>query len=142
MTDLRLAVGTWLCIPMSLYAMVAPFAFLLPSHAFEKTWPDHARFHLMWAAGKLFALGTGQLLLALFGLRSGQRWVWCAMLSNIVFGGLSMLVASRIAHGPVVSFKAHDRSTKFAVITFVAAFIGLALAFPTVFRPVTRRPHR
>ena len=139
MTDRRLVVASWLCIPMAVYAMVAPFAILLPSHAFDKTWPPHAKFHLFWASGKLLALGTGQLFLALFGLPSGKRWTWYAMVSNILFGGLSMIPASYIAHGPIPPFQLHDRSTKLVVITFLSAAIGLMFAMPSVFRSSTHR---
>lgn len=134
MNDRRLVVASWLCIPMAVYAMVAPFALLLPSHAFDKTWPPHAKFHLYWASGKLFAVGTGQLFLALFGLPSGKRWTWFALLSNILFGGLSIVPASRVAHGPIAPFRSHDRSTKLAGIAFLLAAVGLVLAFPAVFR--------
>ncbi|HLY25733.1 MAG TPA: hypothetical protein VKQ72_05295, partial [Aggregatilineales bacterium] len=86
---------------------------------------------------KLFALGTGQLLLALFGLPSGKRWTWYAMVSNVLFGGFSMIPASRLAHGPISPFRSHDRSTKLGVITSLSAVIGLILAIPSVFRSST-----
>jgi len=50
----------------------AQFTILLPSHAFDKSWPVHARFYLTWAAGKLLGLGIGELLLVHFPLRAGD----------------------------------------------------------------------
>jgi hypothetical protein len=68
----RLDLATWLFTAAGLYMIVAPFTILLPSHAFDKSWPVHARFHLTWAAGKLLGLGIGELLLAHFPLRAGD----------------------------------------------------------------------
>ncbi len=132
MIDRRLSAGSWLCIPFALYAILAPFLLLLPSHAFDKSWPDHARFHLLWASGKLFAIGTNQYLLVRYGLRSGKPWVWYALASNLIFGGMTIVPASRIAHGPIPPFQSHDRSTKLAVFVFLSGIVGLALSFPAL----------
>ena len=134
MIDKRLTVASWLCLPSAVYALVAPFALLLPSHAFDKTWPPHARFHLFWASGKLFALGTTQFFLARFGLPSGERWTWYALVSGLLFGGLSIIPASRIAHGPIAPMHSHDRSTNLAAFAMISAVVGLTLAFPAIFR--------
>lgn len=142
MSHRRLLVASWLCIPMAVYGMVAPFALLLPSHVFDKTWPPHARFHVVWASGKLFSLGTGQLLMALFGLPTGKPWAWYAMLSNLLFGALSVIPASRMFHGPIAPFGSHDRSTKLALVAVLSTVLGLALAMPSVFRQRSLRSPR
>lgn len=134
MSNRRLRVASWLCIPSAIYAMVAPFALLLPSHAFDKTWPPHARFHLFWASGKMFALGITQFFLARSGLPSGKRWTWYALASNLLFGGLSIIPASRIAHGPIAPFRSHDRTTKLAIVALLSTVLGLLIAIPAIFR--------
>jgi hypothetical protein len=70
----RVRVASWLFTIAGVYMCVAPFALLLRSHAFDKSWPAHARFHVTWAAGKLLALGIGEILLARFPLLAGERW--------------------------------------------------------------------
>jgi hypothetical protein len=120
---------------MGVYAVITPFALLIPSHAFDMSWPPHAKFHLYWASSKLFALGISHLLIALFPLRDAQPWSWFALLANLVFGGLSIIPASRIAHGPIAPLSGHNRSTLLALLTFLSTILGLALAFPAIFGP-------
>lgn len=132
MIDRRVTVGSWLCIPFTIYAILAPFLILLPSHAFEESWPDHAKFHLYWASGKLFAIGINQYLLARYGLREGKPWVWYALASNLIFGGMAIVPASRIAHGPILPFHSHDNATKLAVFTFLCGIAGLVLCRPAL----------
>jgi len=133
MTSKRLTLAAWLSVPAALYAIVAPFAQLLPSHAFDKSWPAHARFHLTWAAGKLLAIGISSLLLIVFPLRAGQRWGWFALASNLLFGGMSILPASRLQHGPIPPLDKHDHSTQVVALCMLSGILGLALAFRPCF---------
>jgi len=126
-------IAQWLSVPPALCALLLPFTHLIPSHAFDKSWPDHARYHLTWAAAKLFALGINQLFLIAFPLRGKEQWCWFAMASNLIFGGLSILVASHIQHGPIPPFQHHDRSTKFVAICMLSGILGLALSFGPLF---------
>lgn len=112
---------------------------LLPEHAADKTWPAHARFHVSWAAGKLFALGINQILLALIPFRAGQKWSWFALASNFVFGGLSIIPSSRIHMGPLGPFRLHDTSTKLIILSWIASIIGLAIGYREMFQNPTAR---
>ena len=129
MNQNRLRIAALMSMPAALLALVAPLTELLPSHAFDKSWPVHARYHLTWAAGKLFALGVNQLLLIIFPFRAGQRWSWFALASNLLFGGLIIIPASRIQHGSIPPFEKHDRITKFSVLCVLLAILGLVISY-------------
>ena len=133
--SVRLNVAAWLCGLPGLYGVIAPFAMLMPNHGFDKSWPSHARFHITWASGKLFALGINQMLLAWIPLRRRQGWSWFALASNYVFGGLAVPFASRLQLGPLHPLRTHDGPTKLAVAGMIASLCGLALAFTPVFGP-------
>lgn len=79
------------------------------------------------------SLGTGQLLMARFGLPTGKPWAWYAMLSNLLFGALSVIPARRMFHGPIAPFGSHDHSTKLALVAVLSTMLGLVLAIPSVF---------
>jgi hypothetical protein len=87
----------------------------------------------MWAAGKLFAIGVCQLLLIIFPFRGGERWSWFAMASNLLFGGLSLVPASRIVHGPIPTLNKHDRSTQVVAACMLSGILGLVLGFGPMF---------
>ena len=133
-TSLQLSLATWLCALPGAYAIIAPFTMLIPEHAFDTSWTPHQRYHITWAAGKLLALGINQVLLAFIPLRRRQRWSWFALTANFIFGGLSILVASRLQVGPLRPFHTHDRPTRLAVVAMVSTAVGLALAYLPLFR--------
>ena len=131
-SDVLLTLAACLLTPVGVCALVTPVTHLLPSHARDRTWPAHARFHLTWAAGKLFALGCSILALAWVPLRRGERWAWWATFANLAFGGAAVIPASRFQHGPIASWKDHDRSTRFMGIALASALSGLILAGATL----------
>jgi hypothetical protein len=123
-----LSIGAWLSCAPGIYAIVAPFALLLPSHAFDPNWPPHARFHVTWGAGKLLAIGINQFILSRFGLRRGLSWSWFALAVNLIFGGLVVIPASRFHHGPLAPARRHDRSTQLGALTLLLGLLGLAIS--------------
>jgi hypothetical protein len=125
----RVMVASWLFTMAGVYMCVAPFTLLLPSHAFDRRWPAHARFHLTWAAGKLLALGIGEILLARYPLRAGEKWSWFGLASNTLFCGGSMILASRVQHGPIAPLWRHDRSTLLGTACLVGTIVGLLLTW-------------
>ncbi len=129
----RLRLASWLCMAPGLFSVIAPFALLLPSHSFDPDWPDHARFHVTWGAGKLLAVGLNLFLLSTFGLRRGLRWSWFALASNLTFGGLVVIPASRFHHGPLAPAHSHDRSTKLGALTLLLGLLGLAISAGPLF---------
>jgi hypothetical protein len=131
-SDVLLTLAACLLTPVGVCALVTPVTHLLPSHARDASWPAHARFHLTWAAGKLFALGCSILALAWVPLRRGERWAWWAAFANVAFGGAAVIPASRFQHGPIASWENHDRSTKFIGIALASGLSGLILAGATL----------
>ena len=125
--------ASWLSFAPGIYSVIAPFALLLPSHAFDPDWPPHARFHVTWGAGKLLAIGINQLILSHFGLRRGLRWSWFALASNLTFGGLVVIPASRFHHGSLAPAHSPDRSTKLGALTLLLGFLGLAISAGPLF---------
>ena len=99
-SDVLLTLAACLLTPVGVCALVTPVTHLLPSHSRDRTWPAHARFHLTWAAGKLFALGCSILALAWVPLRRGERWAWWATFANLAFGGAAVIPASRFSTRP------------------------------------------
>lgn len=90
----RLQRAHWIFLAVSLYGAITPFADLLRRHAWDASWPKHARFHVTWAAGMLFALALLTALLARYPLRAGERWSWWALAIVTLFGLGSMVPAS------------------------------------------------
>jgi hypothetical protein len=129
-----LTLAAWLCGLPGAYGVIAPFVTIIPNHVLDKSWSAHARFHATWASGKLLALGICQILLAAYPLRARERWSWFALASNFVFGGLSILFASRVQVGPLRPLRTHDWPTRFAVLGMLSTLVGLVLASGPVFK--------
>jgi len=128
-----MTLAVWLSFPLAICGLVVPWAMILPSHAFDKSWPAHARFHATWGAAKLFALGVTQLMIIIFPFSRGERWSWFALATIVLFGGVSIYPASRLQHGPVVPFSHHDRSTRLIVLCLLAGMLGLGLSVYPMF---------
>jgi hypothetical protein len=128
-----MALSKWLLMPLALCGLLVPPLLIIPNHAFDTSWPMHARFHVIWGAAKLFALGITQSLLILFPYSRGEPWSWFALASNLVFGGMSIGLASRVAQGPVPPWRDHDRSTHLMIICLVLSALGLTLGVEPVF---------
>ena len=129
----RLRFASWLCLAPGIFSVIAPFALLIPSHSFDRSWPAHARFHVTWGAGKLLALGVNQILLSVFGLRRGLAWAWVGLAANLIFGGLVLVPASRLHHGPIAPVASHDHSTRLGALTLLLGLLGLALSAGPLF---------
>ena len=126
-------VSVLLVTPSALCALLVPFLLIIPNHAFDYEWPMHARFHVIWGACKLFALGIAQSLIIFFPYAGRERWSWFALASNTVIGGMSIGVASRVAQGPVPPWREHDRSTHLMIICLLVTALGLLLGIQPVF---------
>lgn len=126
----RLDRAHWIFVVVSIYGAIAPFADLLRKHAGDLTWPDHARFHVAWAAGLLFALALVTILLARYPLRAGEKWSWYALAIITVFGIGSLVPASIwLRSGPPAHLYV---LTGLSLVAMVAA---LVMAWRPIFRP-------
>lgn len=89
----------------------------LPRHGVDMTWPDHARFHVTYAAFSQIGFCAMTATVALIPFRQRERWSWWVLAGFFVFGNLSLPVAAWIqGSGPQAHF-----------------IIPIALAFTAVF---------
>jgi hypothetical protein len=128
-----LRISALLLVPLALSGLVVPFLFIIPNHAFDPSWPMHARFHVIWGAFKLFALGIAQSLILVFAYSRGERWSWFALASNTLFGGMTIGISSWAAQGPVPPWGEHDRSTKLMITCLLCSALGLIVGIDPVF---------
>lgn len=97
----QLLIYSWVFLFDAAFLGVSAVADLVPKHAFDMAWSDHARFHVTLAASHMFALSIVMALLAWFPFREGRRWSWFALLATTVFGlGTIPLIARWQGSGP------------------------------------------
>ena len=122
--DSKLNVAAWIFVVMAFVLGVQGIVDGLPMHGFDKSWPDHARFHVTWAtASKVgFCITVG--LIALIPFRRAERWSWWALLVFTIFGNLSLIPSAILqGRGPRAGFEAP------IAIGFLALIVALALSF-------------
>jgi hypothetical protein len=120
----KLNIASWIFVVMASLLAMQGVVDGLPMHGFDQSWPDHARFHIVWAtASKVgFCLTIG--LIALIPLRKGERWSWWALLAFTVFGNLSLIPAAIWqGSGPRAGFEIP------IAIGVIALLLGLILSF-------------
>jgi len=126
----RLTVSAWTFIVSALFAGSVPFTDFLPNHAFDETWPGHARFHIMMAASHLFALALLTILIAWFPFRAGRPWSWFALGLYWIFGlGLIPLIAYWQGSGPPM------RPLVLVSLALLATLAALVFSWRPIFRP-------
>lgn len=123
-----LIICSWVFILDAVFAGSAAFVDLIPNHAFDASWPAHARFHVTMAASHMFALAAITALIAWFPFRERRRWSWFALAVFTVFGfGTIPLIAQWQGSGPpIVPFT-------LIVTALIAALIALALSWKLIF---------
>lgn len=68
--------------------------FAVPEHIVDRTWPPHARFHVMQAVFWITGLDGSILLLTWGPLRHQERWSLWALLGLLVFAQISYFIAA------------------------------------------------
>lgn len=81
----RIRMCSWMFTLVALFLGSAPLVDFVPNHALDRTWPDHARFHLALAASHLVTLSVLTILIAWFPFRNGRKWSWVALALVTVF---------------------------------------------------------
>jgi cell division protein FtsW (lipid II flippase) len=95
----------------------------LPRHGTDLSWPDHARFHVTFAAFVQIGYCMMTATVALIPFRRRERWSWWALLGFFVFGGLSLI--------PAALWQGSGPQAHFVIpiaLTFAAGFTALFLS--------------
>ena len=87
-------VAVWIFVVVSAILGLQAIVDGLPKHAFDMSWPSHARFHVTIGAASTFGLAATTILIALIPFRRGERWSWWALLSFAVFGYIALIPAT------------------------------------------------
>ena len=76
-----------LCLIHGISAFV--FAFAIPDHIGDPSWPAHARNHVFQSLIWLEGLHGLSIAVGLLALLRGERWAWYAMAASgaVLFGG-------------------------------------------------------
>lgn len=94
----RVAVAAWVFVVAAAILGIQAIADAIPKHAFDMSWPSHARFHVTVGAASQLGFAIITMLIALIPFRQGERWSWWALLSFVILGFISLIPAS-IWHG-------------------------------------------
>ena len=97
----RLNVAAWIFVAVAVLAAAQVAKDLIPNHAFDTTWPVHARFHVIWGAANHIGFALLAAAVALFPLRRGEAWSWWALLLWVLLGNYSIFVAMLLQPGAV-----------------------------------------
>lgn len=97
----KLRLYSWVFVLGAVFLGVAVFVDILPTHAFDPTWSDHARFHVTMGASHMLAVALLTLFVAWFPFREGRMWSWFALAVVPLFGlGSIPLIAQWQGSGP------------------------------------------
>jgi hypothetical protein len=130
-----LSTANRLSVAAGLFVVVATFFVLqaifdqILRHAFDMTWPDHARFHLTWGVANQVGFSLAAVAIALIPLRKGERWSWWVLLLWVLLGYFS-LFAAWLWHGsgPRPGFEIPLGVIAIALLT--ALGLSFRVAFP------------
>ena len=87
-------VAVWIFVVVSAILGLQALVDGLPKHAFDMSWPSHARFHVTIGAASTLGLAVTNMLIALIPFRRGERWSWWALLGFAVFGYVALVPAT------------------------------------------------
>jgi peptidoglycan/LPS O-acetylase OafA/YrhL len=90
----QVTVAAWIFVVVSAIVGIQAIADALPKHAFDMSWPDHARFHVTVGAASQFGFALSTVLIALIPFRRGERWSWWALLSFALLGVVVLIPAT------------------------------------------------
>jgi MFS family permease len=133
--DRRVRVTSWTFAAVAAFLVLQAVGEAIPRHAFDLSWPKHARFHLTVGAGNQVGFALVALLVARLPFRRGERWSWYALLLFAVFEVL-VLVPAAVWHASGPQPWAWVLIGGF----LVTLFGGLAATWPLFFR--SREPER
>jgi hypothetical protein len=122
--DRNLNIASWIFAGTAFVLAVQGVVDGLPMHGFDQSWPDHARFHVTWAAASKVGFCITVGLIALIPFRRAERWSWWALLVFTVFGYVSLIPSAILqGSGPRAGFEVP------IAIGCITLLVALALSF-------------
>jgi cell division protein FtsW (lipid II flippase) len=90
----RLAVAAWIFVAVGVVQGVQAVADAIPKHAFDPSWLDHARFHVVVGAANQLGFAIAAILVALIPFRRGERWSWWMLLNFALLSTVALIPAT------------------------------------------------
>ena len=90
----RVNVAAWIFVAVAVVVALQALADGIPRHAFDTTWPDHARFHLTLGVANQVGFCLTIAAVALIPFRRCERWSWWVLLGFTLLGNLALLPAA------------------------------------------------
>jgi len=94
----KVVAAAWIFVVVAAVSGIQAVADAIPKHAFDMSWPDHARFHLTVGAANQLGFAVMTMLVALIPFRRGERWSWWALLGFALLSFM-VLVPASVWHG-------------------------------------------
>jgi hypothetical protein len=131
MSDRSLNVCAWIFVSIATIAAIQGALEGLPRHGADLSWPEHARFHVTWAALSQMGYCLMTATVALIPFRRRERWSWWVLSGFIVFGQLA-IIPSAFWHGS--GPQAHFLIPIALLLVFgvAALFVSRKVGFPTM----------
>ena len=119
----RVNVAAWIFVAVAVIIAIQALADGIPRHAFDATWPDHARFHLIFGVAHQVGFCLTIIAVALIPFRQSERWSWWVLLGFTLLGNFSLLPAALWqGSGPRAGFEI------LIALIFLALLIALAIS--------------
>lgn len=125
MKKLNLAAGIFVYLALQGFVYGADIAV---RHGFDRTWPAHARYHVVVSGIHIIAMSIMTAIAAIGGLRKRRRAAWLTLMVVSTVGWAAWPIARLLAGEPPPGWV--------QLVTFgsaVAAFIALAISYGPVF---------
>jgi len=97
--SVKLNMAAYLMVAQCIILFIIPIPEMLSGHLVLETWPDHAKFHILWAAGLLVFVALVTAWQAWFRLRKGDVFAWWLMLCFLLFVQAPVLLAKSLYVG-------------------------------------------
>ena len=105
LTDRRLNICAWIFVGVATIVAAQGTLEGLARHGVDLSWPDHARFHVTFAAFSQIGLSLMTATVALIPFRRRERWSWLVLSGFFLFGNLSLVPAALLqGSGPQAHF--------------------------------------
>ena len=96
--DRMRAVAIWVFVSVGIIQAIQALVDALPNHAFDASWPEHARFHVTIGAANQAGFAVTAIIIALIPFRRGERWSWWALLCFALLSTVA-IIPSAVWHG-------------------------------------------
>jgi len=122
----KLKVATYLTIAQCLALLLYPLPEMTAGHLYYEHWPQHAKFHVLWAAGMLIFICLTTMWQAWFHLQKGHAFAWWFILGFVAFTQGSVIVAKYLYVG--------GPSWPLALLGVISPALALAISASVIFK--------